>query len=158
MPDRNTTVVIIGGAGDLAQRKLVPALLTLARKRRVAEDLRVVGFSRRNLTDAAYRDLMWDATRDVADLGVSREEWHSFARRLYFVSGDLNSRADFESLGTRLDQLESDQARPCNRLYYVSVGPDIFEPALTNLAQAGLAETEGAGWSALDGCTPGDVR
>ena len=145
MPDRNTTVVIIGGTGDLAQRKLVPALVNLARKRRVAEDLRVVGFARRNLTDDAYRDRMWDATRDVADLGVSHEEWLGFARQLYFVRGDLNNRADFEALGTRLGQLESDQARPSNRLYYPSIAPDFFETTLTNLAQAGLAE-DSPGW------------
>ena len=145
MPDRNTTVVIIGGTGDLAQRKLVPALVNLARKRRVAEDLRVVGFARRNLTDDAYRDRMWDATRDVADLGVSHEEWLGFARQLYFVRGDLNNRADFEALGTRLGQLESDQARPSNRLYYLSIAPDFFETTLTNLAQAGLAE-DSPGW------------
>ena len=145
MPDRNTTVVILGGTGDLAQRKLVPALLNLARKRRVAEDLRVVGFARRDLTEEAYRDFMWAAVRDVTDLGVSREEWTGFARHLYFVRGDLNNPKDFEALGTRLGQLEANQGLPPNRLYYLSVAPDLFETALTNLSQAGLAK-DSPGW------------
>ena len=145
MPDRNSTVVIIGGTGDLAQRKLLPALMNLARKRRVAADLRVVGFARRDLTDEAYRDFMWDAARDVADLVVSREDWIGFARQLHYVRGDLNNRADFEALGTRLDQLEANQGLPSNRLYYLSVAPDFFVTALTNLAQAGLAE-DSPGW------------
>ena len=59
-----TTVVIAGATGDLTQRKLLPALFNLRCKGRLPENLNVIGFARRPLTDDGYREMMWDGVRE----------------------------------------------------------------------------------------------
>ena len=59
MAERRTTGVIIGGSGDLSQWKLVPSICNLAEKGRLDEGLSVLGFARRPLDDASYRDFTW---------------------------------------------------------------------------------------------------
>ena len=75
MSNENTTVVILGGTGDLAKRKLVPALFNLNSKGRIPPDLRIVCYARRDYTDDVYREFMWEGTREFGDLTVNRDEW-----------------------------------------------------------------------------------
>ena len=74
-----TTIVIFGGTGDLAQRKLIPALFNLRRKRRVNDEVNVVGFARALHDDGSYRDLLQEGARDLGGLEAAPEEWAGFA-------------------------------------------------------------------------------
>lgn len=78
MAERRITVVTIGGTGNLAQGKLVPAICNLAEKGRLDEGLSVLGFARRPLDDASYRDLTWAGIQDIGGLGLSQETWDNF--------------------------------------------------------------------------------
>ena len=145
MTGRKTTIVIIGGTGDLAQRKLVPAICNLAEKGRLDDGLSVVGFARRPLDDATYRDFMWDGVQEVGGLGLTHKTWNDFAPRLHYMSGNLTSLEDFQKLKARLDELDSPDGVDSNRLYYLSVSPEYFETAVENLSLSGLAASSG-GW------------
>ena len=72
-----TTVVIAGATGDLAQRKLLPALFNLLSKDRLPENLSVIGFARRPLSDAEYREMMWNGVREFGDGGGTSFLWTS---------------------------------------------------------------------------------
>ncbi len=65
-----STIVIMGASGDLTRRKLLPALFQLACKHRLPENLRIVGFSRSEYSDDAFRELMWNGVRELGELAV----------------------------------------------------------------------------------------
>ena len=143
MPGANT-IVIMGASGDLTRRKLLPALFQLACKRRLPENFRVVGFSRSEYSDDAFRELMWDGVRELGELAVRRDEWSAFAKNLSYVQGDLAIPEDCAKLGEALAAMESDTAS-ANRLFYLSIAPQLYAPAIEQIGAAGLAKWNG-GW------------
>ncbi|MCH8868783.1 MAG: glucose-6-phosphate dehydrogenase [Chloroflexi bacterium] len=136
--------MIFGGTGDLTRRKLMPALFQLGCKSRLPEGLSIVAFARPEMTNDAYRDLMWDSVREFGDLAVRRDEWRMFEQRLSYVSGDLTRLDDFVSLKRDLLDFEED-FRPPNCLFYLSIAPQFFESTIHNLGASGIATEEG-GW------------
>ena len=139
-----TTLVIFGISGDLARRKLVPALFTLHCKGRLPENLRLIGVSRSDFTDTMCRQHVWDGVQELADLAIRREEWEGFADRLFFARGDLSSPGSIDTLRSKLEELEADDTS-ANRLFYLAIAPSLFETAIANLGAAGLAQERG-GW------------
>lgn len=144
MEEETTTIVIVGATGDLTRRKLLPALFNLACKGRLPSNLRVLGFARSKYSDDQFRDYMWRGVQEFGELAVRRDEWEMFARRLFYISGDLTHQEGFTELSERLERLEEGQ-RPANRLYYLSIAPSLYEASVGNLGVAGLAH-EDAGW------------
>ncbi|MDA1096454.1 MAG: glucose-6-phosphate dehydrogenase [Chloroflexi bacterium] len=143
--DALTTLVIVGATGDLSKRKLLPALFNLWCKGRLPANLSIVGFSRSDLSDDAFRELMWTGSREFGELAAQRQEWDSFASHLSYVRGDLGSLEDVRRLGDRLEATERGMTTAANRLYYLSVAPDLYERAVTNFGAQGLAAEDG-GW------------
>ena len=144
MAEGTTTIVIYGASGDLAQRKLMPALFNLRCKGRLPEDLRIVGLSRTEYTDDQFRELVWKGAQEIGELAARRDEWEMFARNVFYVSGDLGDPEGQGHLRKRLEELEGED-RLANRLFYLSVAPQLYESAVQSIAVAGLAK-EDSGW------------
>lgn len=127
-PERADAVVLLGATGDLARKKLLPALFRLWRRRRVR--VPIVGVARRSWDDAAFAAHVADVLREqVRDLDGSALT--AFARDLRFVSGD-NTRAEtFAAVKQRLDGA----AHP---LLYLAIPPSTFETVIAAIATAGL--------------------
>ena len=143
MADETTSIVIMGATGDLAQRKLLPALFQLCCKGRLPPSVRVVGYSRSEYSDDEFRELTWQRAQEFGELAVQRDVWDSFAQSIFYVSGDLNDTNGIERLKKRLEDLErGDQA---NRLFYLSIAPQLYEPAIQGLGATGLSRQE-VGW------------
>ncbi len=140
---RASTIVIFGGAGDLARRKLAPALCNLLRKGRLPHNTQIVGFARANLDETAYRELLWRGVSELSGVAITRSEWDSLASRLHYVRGDITDPASFRSLGTRLQEIEG--STEADRLFYLSVAPNLHAAAAAGLYNAGLASEE-HGW------------
>ena len=144
MAEGSTTIVIMGATGDLARRKLVPALFNLRCKGRLPESLRIVGFARSSYTDDQFREFMWQGAQEFGELVVRRDEWEMFARSLFYVRGDLSVPEDLAHLKQRLEEFE-DNGRPADRLFYLSIAPQLYETAIQNLGASGMAQ-EDTGW------------
>ena len=144
MAEGTTSIVIMGATGDLTRRKLVPALFNLDCKGRLPRGLNIIGFARSPYSDDQFREYMWDGAREVGELAVRREDWDNFARRIFYVRGDVGTPEHLNGLGQRLDELEAGRS-PANRLFYLSIAPWLYEPAITNLGASGLAQ-EDTGW------------
>ncbi len=144
MAGETTTIVIMGGTGDLARRKLLPALFQLGCKGHLPENLRIVGFSRQEYSDDRFRDLMGDSVRQFGDLALRRDEWSMFAQNIFYVRGDLDEPEDYVGLRQRLEELEGGDGAG-NRLFYLSIAPRFFGTAVKNLGGSALSAT-GAGW------------
>ena len=142
MADDTTSMVIFGGYGDLAQRKLLPALFQLACKRRLPKNFLIVGVGRREYSDDSYRKFIEDGVKEFGDLAQRTSEWPAFAQNLFYVQGDLDDSEGYLRLKQRLEELETGGA---NRLFYLSVAPRFFGTAVENLGASGLAK-EDRGW------------
>jgi glucose-6-phosphate 1-dehydrogenase len=138
----STSIVIFGASGDLTNRKLVPALLNLYDKGRLPEQTRIVGFSRRPYTDEQFVAILRANAEKFLGGAFSDVQWEDFATHISYVPGSLLEQTDFEKLHRHLVKLE---AGPANRLYYLSVGPDLYESTIQNLAAADM-NREREGW------------
>lgn len=132
------TIVIFGAAGDLTRRKLVPALFELFRKGRLPEGTRVVGTSRSELSDAAWREILDKHAQTFVGSSYSADVWRRFAEYVHFCPGDATNASDYKKLSQYLDKLEEGQ--PSHRIYYLSTSPSLYASIVANLGSAGLAQ------------------
>ena len=132
------TVVIIGATGDLAKRKLLPALLNLASRRLLPEEFRVVGVGRRPGTSEEYRDKV---KADLATYGTLRpdeELWRWFEPRVSYAFETLADVKSCESLSATLDTLHAFTKDPQGIVFYLATPPDAVADLVCRLGAAGL--------------------
>jgi len=149
-PVEPSVVVIFGGTGDLARRKILPALHRLMLDLRAPRELLLVGVTRQtDLDDDAYRALVCEAIADAAGEGSSESEQISdwCTRSVYFQSIGRGGPEDFVRLRRRLEALEAEHGLPGNRTFYVALPPGAFAPTISGLGEAGLHR--GPGWIRL---------
>jgi glucose-6-phosphate 1-dehydrogenase len=133
------TLVIFGGAGDLARRKLLPALYSLHVDGLLPPRTAIVGVGRPPMTDERYRALARDAVRTFSRRGSDPDAsrgWDSFAGSLFFVGASIEDPAAFATLGSRLDIIEHDRGLAGNRIYYLAVPPSMFARTVEQLGRA----------------------
>jgi len=134
------SIVIFGASGDLTSRKLIPALYSLFKKKRLPADTRVVGFSRSPFTNESWRASLTETTKKFSDGDFDEATWNEFAKGIYYHAGDIEAQADFDSLATLLQEV--DCAKSCTRVYYLATAPHLYATAVSRLGSAGLASEE----------------
>jgi glucose-6-phosphate 1-dehydrogenase len=129
-------IVIFGASGDLARRKLIPALYELAREKLLPEKFALVGFSRSDLSDDAYRAECIDAINKFARTKpVDQTVLDVLAKQISYVRGDYGSSDDHTRLAKKLADLDKELGTAGNRLYYMSTPPNTFSPIIECLGQ-----------------------
>lgn len=141
------TVVIFGATGDLTHRKLIPALYNLAADGDLPAALSVIGFARRDKSDAEFREELKEATAKHSRQTVQEELWESFAERIYYLRGEFGDDDAYKRLAERLKQVDAERGTRGNRLFYLSVAPTEFEGILCKLKEAGLSEAAPGSWA-----------
>ncbi|KAF1049799.1 glucose-6-phosphate dehydrogenase [Xylophilus sp.] len=127
-------LVLFGGTGDLAWRKLMPALFQAFRHGSLPEGGRIIGVARDDLGDDAYRALIQERFEGVE--GAKRpnaEEFARFAALLHFVRMDLSKPEDYARLAKALAERDADTV-----VLYLATAPGLFTTACEQLAAAGL--------------------
>jgi len=127
-------LVLFGGTGDLAWRKLMPALFQAFRHGSLPKDGRIVGVARDDLSDDQYRELI--QSRFNAVEGAKRpsaEEFEKFASMLHYLRMDLSKPADYARLADLLKQRNADTV-----VMYVATAPALFTQVVEQVAAAGL--------------------
>ena len=145
MDTPSTSIVIFGGTGDLAQRKLIPALFELTYRKRIPGNLRVVCFARSDFSSESYREFMWNKVSEFRDLAAQQDAWREFASRIHYIRGDLGTSDGLGILKRGLQALDGGTDVPANWLFYLSIAPWLFETAVRNIKAQGLAD-ETTGW------------
>jgi glucose-6-phosphate 1-dehydrogenase len=130
------TIVIFGGAGDLAHRKLLPALYNLRVDRLLPERCAIVGVGRKAMSDDNYRVWAREGVGQFSRRRVDDRAWQEFAGSIYFVEADLESPTAFPTLGARLDTIEHERGLSGDRIYYLAVPPQMFVPIVKQLGRA----------------------
>ncbi len=133
------SVVILGASGDLARRKLLPALynLELCGASLLAPETAVLGFARTKMTTEEFRNSARESVNVFSRLQVQEGCWRSFEQRLEYVAG-LDQSDGFKRLRERLEEIERGRNLPPNRIFYLSIPPDAMRPSVERLAEAGL--------------------
>jgi glucose-6-phosphate 1-dehydrogenase len=130
------TLVIFGGAGDLAHRKLLPALYNLHVDGLLPPRFAAVGVGRNPTTDEQYRAFAKDGVTQFSRRDIDEALWTTFAESIFFVAGSIDDSKAYATLGSRLDIIEHERGLPGNRIYYLAVPPTMFVPTVNHLAQA----------------------
>ncbi len=134
------TMVIFGASGDLARRKLLPALYSLTRDRLLPARFAVLGFARHPQSDDDFREEMRRGCDEFARRRpVDAALWSAFARNLFYQQGAYDDPASFQRLKARLEEIERTLGLPGNRVFYLSTPPSAFAPVIRSLGQAELA-------------------
>ncbi len=141
-------LVIFGANGDLAKRKLLPALYQIHFEGRMPPAFAVIGNSRTAMSDEAFRAKMRESVeRFLEDSPFDAAVWESFARSLFYIAGDLTDPEFYRRLSAKLAEVENERRTAGNVLFYLSTQPSHYSIAAHGLGAAGL--NEGAGWRRL---------
>jgi glucose-6-phosphate 1-dehydrogenase len=139
-------IVIFGASGDLARRKLVPALHSLACEGLLHPNTRVVGVARSELTAEELSERLYEGIEVYARLDPGLcELWADFAARISYLSGDYDDPDTYARLKRKLAGLDAEHDIPHHRLYYLAIPPMVYPTVIAQLGQAGLQQGEG-GW------------
>ncbi len=147
VPDANV-FVLFGATGDLAHRKVVPALYQLWRTHLLPHEFVIVAVGRRAYTDEAIRaELRASLDQFSRVQPVDEEAWAELAERIVYHRGDFNDPALYSSLGERLDDMDAQRGTRGNRLYYLATQASAFAEIISQLGRAGLDhERHDGGW------------
>ena len=146
MADESCVMVIFGASGDLTKRKLVPALWSLFQSRVLPEPFAVIGVSRSEMSNEAFRERMREAVTDFARVQPpSARVWDRFAQALFYYTGDPADPALYPGLAAFINGVEQERGASGNRLFYLSTPPSLYSPIVTRLGEAGFHKApEGA--------------
>jgi glucose-6-phosphate 1-dehydrogenase len=138
-------LVIFGVTGDLARKKLIPALYDLANRGMLPPSFVVLGFARRDWGDGDFEALARQAAQDHARTPWKEEVWARMAGNIKFVPGAFDDDAAFDTLAQTLDDLRDTHGIQGNAAFYLSIPPAAFPVVLKQLARTGMADNEKSG-------------
>jgi glucose-6-phosphate 1-dehydrogenase len=130
------SIVIFGGAGDLAHRKLLPALYNLHVDGLLPPRTAITGVGRKAMTDDEYRNFAKDGVTQFSRRPIDERAWETFAPSLFFATASIDEDSSLAPLGSRLDVIEHERQLPGNRMYYLAVPPSLFAPTVKALHHA----------------------
>jgi len=143
-------LVIFGGTGDLAYRKLFPALYRLHAGGHLPRGFVIVGYASQRLEDESYRIEVKDALGKYGPrTGLDGPTWESFARMINYVQRNDEVVPSLRRLKGRLDALTQGMLCCRNYLFYLAVPPFMIEPYVLGLGQVGLSEESPNAWRRL---------
>ena len=142
----NCVLVLFGATGDLAQRKLLPALFNLHKDGKLPERFGLIGVSRSRFDADTFRKEARKAVDQYSRQKPANDgEWDSFAKKLNVAFGAYDDAAMFESLKKVVAETTKAQNTDGNVLFYIATPPSAFNPILNGLTKAGLLPRKAAG-------------
>ncbi len=132
-------LVIVGGTGDLARRKLIPAICNL-REKHLSEFYLIASGSGKKHNDQTYRDFI---AHSLEEEGMDLSELGDNLDWMYYQSVGSGSLEEYKVLADRITKLEQERNLPGNRVFYLAVPPSVFPNAIKNLGEAGLNKGKG---------------
>jgi len=139
--------VIFGASGDLARRKLVPALFDLMCADMLPEAVRLVGVAIDDLDLEELRERLRRGVVDCEGIEPSRQRlWPRFAERIHYVAGDFDDPATYGRIGALLSEIDASGETAGNRVFYLATPPSKFPIVVSRLGGAGLSRDD-HGWT-----------
>jgi glucose-6-phosphate 1-dehydrogenase len=138
-------LVIFGVTGDLARKKLIPAVYDLANRGLLPPDFVTLGFARRDWGDPEFEALARESAEKHARTPWKEEVWARLSGNMKFVGGSFDDDAAFDRLAQTLDKLRDSHDIQGNAAFYFSIPPSAFPTVLKQLERTGMADNERSG-------------
>ncbi|MBV9852732.1 MAG: glucose-6-phosphate dehydrogenase [Armatimonadetes bacterium] len=138
-------IVIFGATGDLTHRKLIPALFSIEAQGLLPEQLKIIGFARRDFSDQSFREELHSALQQFAGelWKEARDIWPKFARRIAFHRSNYDSADGYAQLKERLEGFDRTDGTGGNRLFYLATPPSTYSAVIEQLGRADLVRRDG---------------
>ena len=140
LPVHPTTLVIFGATGDLAQRKLLPAIYNLAHEGALPEGFNLIGVSRSEMSDDEYRSEAREAIEQHSRRQPDPQVLEKLLERVRYVAGTFDVDSVFDRLKQELDQFDEEAGIAFNRIFYLSTAPNFFALIVKKLGKHLLHE------------------
>jgi glucose-6-phosphate 1-dehydrogenase len=140
-------VVIFGVTGDLARKKLMPAIYDLANRGLLPPTFSLVGFARRDWAHEDFSQVVHDAVKDHSRTPFRQEVWDRLAEGIRFVQGTFDDEKAFNRLAETLDKLDAERGTGGNHAFYLAIPPNAFPVVCEKLSNSGLARQQEGRWS-----------
>jgi glucose-6-phosphate 1-dehydrogenase len=144
LPVHPTTLVIFGATGDLAKRKLLPAIYNLAHEGALPEQFNLIGVSRGEMSDEEFQEGAREAIAEFSRRDADDKVLKALTERFRYVTGSFDDEDMYERLGKALDEFDDDAGIEFNRLFYLSTAPNFFPVIAEALGEHGLNDNEGS--------------
>lgn len=139
MPNKIPTVLIIFGAtGDLIGKKIVPALFLLFEKNKLPRMLRIVGFSRRKLSEEEFKQNVVSMLAAQNNVNFKQDKIDRFLQHFSYQRGDFNELKSYQNLARILGRIDGDWKVCSNKLFYLATPPQYNETIFRHLKTSGL--------------------
>ena len=142
------TFVLFGATGDLAKRKIFPALYNLYADKKMPNPISIIALGRKQVPDEKFQGYVKKSIESYSRRVMNDQSlMNRFLESIRYEALDANNLQDFNNLLTKVKQREVELNIPENRMFYLSVGPDFFEIISSNIKESGLGNTKG--WKRL---------
>ena len=139
-------MVIFGVTGDLARKKLLPAIYDLANRGLLPASFALVGYGRRDWSKEYFENYVREAVEAGARTPIRENVWQRLAEGIHFVQGTFVDDDAFDRLSDKLAELDATRGTAGNWAYYLSIPPDNFSDVCHQLDRAGLAQAGQDNW------------
>ena len=138
-----TIIVIFGAGGDLAWRKLLPAIYNLYLDSWLPENFLVLGLDIKNMSSIKFQEHIHEGIDKFSRSGkAKKKDWENFKRFLVYKKGDFNATSTYAYISNLVSQTEKKWKGVCNRIFYMAVSPSFIETIVTNIGAAGMAKNK----------------
>jgi glucose-6-phosphate 1-dehydrogenase len=144
LPVHPTALVIFGGTGDLAHRKLLPALYNLAHEGSLPERFELIGVARRDQSDEEFQTMVRESIERFSRRRPDADVLEGLTSDMRYVSGAFDEDSVYSALGRILHEFDERAGRPLDRVFYLSTAPQFFPVIAGKLGEGGLDCTEEA--------------
>lgn len=139
-------MVIFGVTGDLARRKLLPAVYDLANRGLLPAGFTLIGYGRREWSKEDFEAYVLEAVQLGARTTFRENVWERLAEGMRFVTGNFDDDAAFDALAGTMAEMDRERGTGGNWAYYLSVPPDYFSDVCHQLERSGMAESGPGSW------------
>jgi glucose-6-phosphate 1-dehydrogenase len=140
-------LVLFGVTGDLARKKLMPAIYDLANRGLLPPGFSLVGFARRDWADQDFGKVVYDAVKAHSRTPFREEVWRQLAEGFRFVPGSFDDPEAFDLLAETVRSLEQERGTGGNNAFYLSIPPGFFSTVCEQLDRSGLSKPRPGAWS-----------
>lgn len=136
-----TIIFIFGGSGDLAYRKLLPALYNLYIDKYLPDQFFIIGIGRTDYTDTAYLSFIKKGITEFSRRKDNLEtDWKVFSKNIDYIKADLEKDRTYQQISKQVKAKEKEWKTKASLIYYMSVAPQLAPMIATKLYEAGLTE------------------
>src|ERR1700758_5617552 len=103
-------IILFGASGDLAKRKVIPAMYDLEQHNSLGERYAIIGFARTQMTDESFRNTIGEAAKTISEVGpIEPVKWDAFSSNLFYSAGEYGKPDSYTQLAKRLAEIDEEK-------------------------------------------------